>query len=100
MLPDASMPRLLSDGPEPLAVEDVAPGLSGPGDLFGEPRQQRLDSPIRPFEEYLRDQVIRGRVAVVSNESVRDLHLTPPIDIEGSERNAETPREPSAVPHR
>jgi len=59
-----------------------------------------LDPPVRPLEEDLGDQVIRGRVPVIPNEPVGDLALTSPVDIEDPERNAETLRQPSAVPDR
>jgi hypothetical protein len=91
---------LPSNRPKPFAREEVVPGPVSTWDLFGETRQQLFDAPVRPLEEHLGDQIVGGRVAVVSNESIGDPSLTSAVNIEDSERDSEALRQSSAVPYR
>src|SRR5271170_7556019 len=98
--PGASRSPSLSNRPEPPAREEVPPRPLGSGDLFGESCQKLLNAPVGPLEEHLGDQIIRGGVSVLSYELVCELHLTPSVDVEDSERNAQALRQPLAVLYR
>src|SRR5208282_354776 len=96
----ASRSQLLPNGPEPFAGKQVAPSLFGSTDLFGEAGQQRLDPSVGPFQEHLGDQVVRGRVTVVTDQPVRELHLGRTINVEDTETNPEALCQSPSVSHR
>ena len=56
-----------------------------------------LYPPVRPFEEDLRNQVIRGGVTMLTNDAIRLPFLSSTVDVESSERDSQALRELSTL---
>jgi hypothetical protein len=97
--PEASRSARPPHRAKPVTGEEVTPGAGRTWDLLGEPCQQMLDLPIRPFEKDLRDQVVWGRIAMLPHETVRGPDLASSVDIENPERNAKALGRSFAVPY-
>ncbi len=67
---------------QPSAAEQVVPRTPGTGNSFWKTGENVVDPPIRPFQEYLGDQVIWGPVPMRLDECIRFPFLAGIVDVQ------------------